>query len=85
MKSEIKAAIERKKLIIGFNSVRKALLKKELKRVILASNCPKEMRERLFHYANVSNIPIDVLDEDSTALGITCKKGFNVLVVGIKK
>ncbi|MCD6403784.1 hypothetical protein DRN62_00160 [Nanoarchaeota archaeon] len=85
IRSEVKSALEKGKLLIGFNSVRKGLMAGKVKKVILAKNCPLEIRERMLHYGEIGGVPVEVFRGDSTSLGVLCKKSFNVLVVGIRK
>lgn len=85
IRDEVKSALEKGKLLVGFNSVRKGLMTGKVKKVILAKNCPLEMRERMLHYGEVGGVPVEVFRGDSASLGILCKKSFNVLVVGIRK
>ena len=85
IREKIRKAIDSKKLIAGFSSVRKGVMNKEISEIIIAKNCPEDMKERLIAYAEELGLPVHVLDEDNVELGIMCKKNFKVSVAGIKK
>lgn len=85
VKSEIRSAIEKKGLVIGTKSVLRGLRKDKISRVVLAKNAPEEIKQRMVHYAEIANVPVDVMSEHSVDLGLLCKKSFSILVLGISK
>ncbi len=85
LKSEIRAANESKKLVVGMNNVLKEIRKKKVKKIILAKNTPEEVKERMFFYSELNKIPVDVFSEDNVQMGILCKRSFMIAVLGIKK
>jgi ribosomal protein L30E len=85
VKSEIRAAIEKKKIAIGLDSVIDGIRKKKLSKIVVAKNAPEEIKERLFFYSELGNVPVDVFSEDNTQLGILCKRSFGISVLGIIK
>lgn len=46
--------------------------------VIVAANSPKDIREDVEYYANLSNIPFYVFEGSSVELGSVCGKPFTV-------
>lgn len=82
---EIKDAAKEKRLVIGSRTVFKGLKKGNLKNVIYSSNCPDAVKEDLKYYTKVSGVKIEEFKGNSDKLGETCKKPFNILILGIKK
>lgn len=80
----VKNAVEAKKAIIGADRAMKALDSGELSAVVIASNCPKALEERLAHRATLSSVTLHKFSGTSSGLGSICKKPFSVLVVGVK-
>lgn len=77
--------LEKTKKVIGLNTVLKKLHSGELKEVMIASNCSKEIEDKLNSLSKVYDIPINKVKEDSQKLGIMCKKTYNISVIGILK
>ncbi|MBC8494532.1 ribosomal L7Ae/L30e/S12e/Gadd45 family protein [archaeon] len=82
---EIKKLIGSEKLIIGADRVLKYLKAGKIEKVILASNCNKDVFGEIEHFANFSEVKIEKLDIPNDELGTVCKKPFSVAVVGILK
>ncbi|MEM4367313.1 MAG: 50S ribosomal protein L30e [Candidatus Anstonellales archaeon] len=81
---EIRLCIESGEVILGRNSNRKALMKGEIKGVIIASNAPKFEKDSLLHYAKLSKVPALEYEGTSKQLGTVCGKPYLVSVIGIK-
>jgi len=79
----LKEAIEQGKVIIGADRTLKLLRKGELKEVYLSSNCPKQVKEDIEHYAKLHSIQLFRLKESNEELGVLCKKPFSISVIGI--
>jgi ribosomal protein L30E len=82
---DIKNAIETKKLVIGFDEVSKALRSKTLKEVYYANNLPEDKIKEVQKYAELSGITAENANVPNDELGVICKKGFAISVLGIKK
>ena len=54
------------------------------KLVILAQNCPDDIREDVMHYSILSEIPVDDYKGTSVELGSVCGKPFTVATLTIK-
>ena len=54
------------------------------KLVILAENCPKDIKEDVMHYSNLSDIPVYDYNGTSVELGSVCGKPFTVATLTIK-
>lgn len=83
--SKINKAAKGGNLLMGSNSVFRGMKKRDLETVICASNLPEPSRKDMNHYASVSGIEVREFGGDSSKLGETCGKPFNILLVGIKK
>ncbi|MFQ6051522.1 MAG: 50S ribosomal protein L30e [Candidatus Hydrothermarchaeota archaeon] len=79
----IKLAADTGKITLGYNSTVKSLKFKSTKLVILASNCPKSLREDIERYARISSVPVLHLDKTRLELGPLCGKPFGVSVLGV--
>ena len=73
------------KKIIGLDLTLKKLHSGKIKEIVIASNCPEDIEDKVNSAAKLYKIPIDKIDEDNQRLGVLCKKTFNVSVVGILK
>lgn len=54
------------------------------KLVILAQNCPDDIREDVLHYSKLSDIPVYDYKGTSVELGSVCGKPFTVAALTIK-
>ncbi|MFH1978513.1 MAG: ribosomal L7Ae/L30e/S12e/Gadd45 family protein [Candidatus Aenigmatarchaeota archaeon] len=82
---DIKHAEEQKKLLIGTKSIVKSLKIGELERVIYASNCPESTLKDINYYLKLTKTEVELFDGNSSKLGETCGKPFNILMIAIKK
>jgi large subunit ribosomal protein L30e len=82
---ELKKLLKDGEVLIGLNRVKKALMKGDIKMVLVASTAPREMIEDLKRYAQLSNVPY--VDYSGTAkdLGYACAKPFSVNTLGVVK
>jgi len=82
--SEIKTALAENNVITGANSVKKMLALGKLKTIVLASNCPKTVRNDIIQYSKISSIRIEYFESTRKELGIFCGKPFSVSILGIQ-
>ncbi|RJQ17039.1 hypothetical protein C4573_03190 [Candidatus Woesearchaeota archaeon] len=82
---ELKKLLTAKKLIIGTNTVMRALRAKHLKKIYLANNCAPDTKKDFEKYAKMLQVELLVLDMPNEDLGTLCKKPFFVSVVGVKQ
>lgn len=85
MNIDLKDEIGKGRVILGFREVLKGIKSGSFKTIIIARNCPPNMRERIKHYANISGINVEESENTGKQLGISCGKPFNVSVIGVKK
>jgi len=65
--------------IIGIREIIKHIKAGKVKKVMVAKNCPEELRKRL------GNIDIEVFDGDQNQLGTKLGKPFPIAMVGFKE
>ncbi|HIH10626.1 TPA: 50S ribosomal protein L30 [Candidatus Woesearchaeota archaeon] len=78
---ELRQKITDNKVVLGTERVLKALREQAVERVLVARNCPDQIRNDLVHYAALVNIPIITLGLNNEELGVFCKKNFFVSVL----
>ncbi len=81
----IKNAVESNKTLMGSDETLRALMADELSLVVMASNCPQEVAEKIEHYAQISGTESHKFSLASKELGSVCRKPFSVTVLGITK
>lgn len=79
----LKVKIADKQVIVGNEKVIKGINSGSIKKIFIAKNCPKDIKEDLAHYANISNLSLIELDLDNEEIGVMCKKNFLVSVIGV--
>ena len=80
---DLKEALKDSKAIIGAKRTLKLLKLGRLKKVYVASNCPKDIEDDVHHYSKISNIEVINLKENNEEIGVLCKKSFFISVLGI--
>ena len=66
------------------NTVKNAKMGK-VKLVIVAANCPKNVREDIEYYCRLSEIPLITFSGTSIDLGVACGKTFTVSALAIRE
>ncbi|MEM2272973.1 MAG: 50S ribosomal protein L30e [Candidatus Bathyarchaeia archaeon] len=72
------------KILFGSNIAMKSALTGRAKMIIIASNCPQNIREKIEQYCKLSNIPLLVYPGSSIDLGSACGKPFVVAALTIR-
>ncbi len=75
----IRKALRSGKYYLGSKRTLKALKKGEAKAVVVASNCPEDVLEKIKSY----NVPIFVFKGNNMELGAFCGKPFSVAAMAI--
>lgn len=78
---EIKKILKEKSLTFGTEEVLKKIRLGEVKKVFLASNCNKDIKEKIERYAKVGKIQVVNLDIPNDEVGVICKKPFAISVL----
>ncbi len=82
LEKALRKALRTGKVYLGSKRTIKALRKGEAKMVIVAMNCPKEIREKI-NKANREKVPILVYNGTNMELGAICGKPFSVAALAI--
>ena len=72
----LKRIIETGKTEFGSEKTVRNLVEKKAKAVVIASNCPKEVRERVENHAEIAGVPVIQYNGTSLQLGEVCGKPF---------
>ncbi len=81
----ISTAVKTGKVSAGTNSAIQNAKTRKAKLIVLASNCPKNIREDLEYYCKLSNIPLIVYKGSSTDLAALCGKPFIISALSIRE
>lgn len=79
----IKNALKSDKLLAGAREVLKAVKFGNISNIVLAANCPEEIKKDIESAAAHSKTPVMLYHENSKILGAVCKKQFKVVVAGV--
>ncbi|MFQ6135949.1 MAG: 50S ribosomal protein L30e [Candidatus Hydrothermarchaeales archaeon] len=79
----IRTAVDTGDVILGTKRSLAAIIDKKAKLVIVASNCPKELKEDLMHYAKLSKVHIHEFVGSNVDLGAVCGKPFVVSMLAV--
>ncbi len=81
---ELREAINNKNVIIGTKRTLKYLKLKEIKLVMLANNCPENIKRDIEQPAKLANIKLETFEGTGKQLGIFCGKPFAINTIAIK-
>ncbi|HMK54742.1 MAG TPA: 50S ribosomal protein L30e [Methanobacteriaceae archaeon] len=74
----IRVAVDTGSVTLGSEKSIQALKLGNGKLVIIAENCPRDIREDVEHYSKLSDIPVYTFEGSSVDLGSVCGKPFTV-------
>lgn len=83
IKKDIGSVIKTGKVCIGSKGVISNLLTGNPKLILISSNCPNDIRERIVYYSQLSNTHYYITKDNSMELGSVCGKPFSVSALGI--
>ncbi len=72
------------KVLYGANNAVKSVKTGRAKLILLATNCPKRIREDLEYYSKLSTIPVIIYNGTSIDLGAACGKPFMVSALTVR-
>ncbi len=81
----IRTVVKTGKVSFGANSTIKSAKMGKAKLIILAANCPKNVREDIEYYCKLSDIPPIVYKGSSIDLAAICGKPFIISALSIKE
>jgi len=73
------------KVLFGANNAIKNAKVGKAKLIIVASNCPQEIRKDIEYYCGLSDVPIVIYNGTSIDLGAVCGKPFMVSALTIRE
>lgn len=73
-----KALKDQKKIYFGSKQTLKRLKTQKLDTVIIASNCPQNLKEDVLYYTKLSGTKVSLVEETNQGLGTICKKPFSI-------
>lgn len=79
----IRSAVDTGKVLMGESETIKAVINREVKLVILSSNCSPEAKEDVTRFASLYDIPIYRFEGSSLELGAVCGRPHVVSMLGI--
>jgi len=77
----IRIAVDTGKVSFGTESAMKSLLNKQAKLVIVAKNTPQNIKDDVYHYAKLSDIPVLEFPSSSLELGTVCGRPHFIAVL----
>jgi large subunit ribosomal protein L30e len=84
MLEELRDAIKENNVIIGSKQTIKHLKLKKLKLVVLANNCPENVKNDIEYYSKLTGIKVEKFDGTAKQLGVFCGKPFAIATLAIK-
>jgi len=78
-------AVKTGKVLLGANSALKSARLGRARLIIVASNCPKNIRDDIEYYCKLSGIPLLIYRGSSLDLGAVCGKPFMVSALVIRE
>lgn len=81
----ISTAVKTGKVSFGTNAALQGAKVGKAKMIVLASNCPKDIKEDIEYYCKISGIPVIVYKGASMDLAEVCKKPFIVSALTVRE
>ncbi len=81
----VSTAVKTGKVSFGASSAVQNAQTGKVKLIVLASNCPKDIREDVEYYAKLSNVHVITYKGSSLDLAATCGKPFSVSALSIRE
>jgi len=84
MLEELRTALEEKNVVIGSKQTIKHLKLKKTKLIVIANNCPENVKKDIEHYSKLTGIKVEKFDGTAKQLGVFCGKPFAIATLAIK-
>ena len=84
MLDELRSALEEKNIVIGSKQTIKHLKLKKAKLIVVASNCPENVKKDIEQYSKLTGIKVEKFDGTAKQLGVFCGKPFAIATLAIK-
>lgn len=75
----LRTVVEEGNTCIGFKSTKKSILKRAVKLVVVASNCPQSQLE----FIQKNSVPVSKYPGTNVELGLACGKPFPISTLGV--
>ena len=80
----IATTVKTGKVLFGAENTIKTAKAGKAKLIVVAANCPQDIRKDIEYYCRLSNIPIIIYNGTSVDLGVACGKPFMVSALTIR-
>lgn len=81
----IATSVKTGKVLFGANNATKSAKLGRAKLILMASNCPQDVRNDITYYANLSQTAVAIYKGSSIDLGVACGKPFMVSALTIRE
>jgi large subunit ribosomal protein L30e len=85
MTENLREALKENKVIIGTGRTSKYLKLGKVKMIVMASNCPDEIRKDMEQYTKLGEVKLEKFDGTAKQLGVFCGKPFSIATLAIVK
>ncbi len=79
----IRTVVDTGEVILGAKRSLESVMDKQAKLVLVSENCPRNLREDLEHYANISKIPVYNFQGSSMEMGAVCGKPYIISMLAV--
>lgn len=79
----IRKVVDTGEVILGAKESIASVMDKKARLVLVAENCPKDLKDDLDHYANISNIYVYNFPGSSMEMGAVCGKPYVVSMLSV--
>ncbi len=83
-KAEIKKALSENRITIGSREVLKKLKLGKPKLIVIASNCPENIKKDIEYYSKLAGVELKIFDGTARELGVFCGKPFPIAAIAIE-
>ncbi|RLI29730.1 50S ribosomal protein L30e [Candidatus Bathyarchaeota archaeon] len=80
----IAMAVKTGKVAFGAKTAIRSAKLRKAKLIVLAQNCPEDIKRDIEYYCRLSKIPVIIYEGSSIDLGLTCGKPFMVSALTIR-
>jgi len=84
-KELLKKALSEGRVVIGSRQVLKKLKMSDPELVVIANNCPENIRKDIEYYCKLGNVRLEVFDGSGRELGVFCGKPFPIAALAVVK
>ncbi len=82
---DLNEILRKKKTIYGYRNVKKKMLKGNVEMIIIAKNCPLNIKRDILNLCDKFNIKHEEFDGTTMELGTACGRPHSISVLGVLK